>query len=117
MIVGIGVDVVENVRFVSPSIGLIKRLFTQYEIACSENVFSKDEYFASRFAAKEAFVKALGSGFRGISSSDIEIRNNSDGMPYIVLLNGKEIDLKIHLSISHEKSVSIAMVVVEDGTK
>ena len=112
MIVGIGTDIVENSRFESLSDGFLKRIFTEYEIALASEKASSTEYFASRFAAKEAVAKALGTGFRNLPIRDIEIHEDESGRPY-PHVKGHE-DLVFHLSISHEKSYSVAMVVVEN---
>ena len=108
-----GIDIVKNSRFDNISNRLKDHLFTQYEI---ENSNDSSEYYASRFAAKEAFVKAIGTGFIStLTPKDIEIRKNKLGSPYIVLssratdiLNNREVSL----SISHEKEYSVAMVVI-----
>ena len=116
MISGVGIDIVSNHRFCNMEEGLKGRLFTDYEIEEAERSPYKCEYYASRFAAKEAFSKALGTGFRKISPKDIEIKADNMVKPYRVLLKKLNIDYKIHLSISHEKEMSVAMVVLEDGT-
>lgn len=116
MIIGIGVDITDNSRFENLEDGVKARLFTSYEIEESEKAPSKMEYLASRFAAKEAFSKAVGSGFDGISPKDIEIRQDDSGKPYIALLSSNGSGYKTHLSISHERAMSVAMVVLEDGT-
>ena len=113
MIVGIGTDIVDNRRFSALTEGMLKKLFTEYELEeCAERA-RKAEYYASRFASKEAVSKALGTGFRGLSITDIEIREDESGRPYPIV-KGHE-DKKFHLSISHEADYSVAMVVVEDA--
>ena len=116
MIVGIGIDIADNSRFAALEIGMKKKIITQWEIAMSKEAFSESEYLSSRFAAKEAFSKALGSGFCGISPKDIETMNDSKGKPFIKLLKDFGFNHKIHLSISHEREMSVAMVVLEDVT-
>ena len=111
MIIGIGTDIVENERFSAQKEGLLERLFTAYEIEESKKRVNKAEYFASRYAAKEAASKALGSGFRSLSPLDIEIREDDLGKPYLAV-KGKE-SLSFHLSISHEREYSVAMVVID----
>lgn len=117
MIKGIGIDIVENLRFENKSTNFLKRLFTDYEISSAPEK-RKSEYYASRFASKEAFSKALGTGFSSIRPLDIEIREDEKGRPYVVK-NEKILSLlpsnEVFLSISHEKSCSVAMVVI-DGT-
>ena len=108
-----GIDIVANSRFSNPSERLLGHLFTNYEL---EKGVQKSEYYASRFAAKEAFVKALGTGFSPqVTPKDIEIRCDDLGKPYFVLYNGAKERIKgreISLSISHEKEYSVAMVVI-----
>ena len=108
-----GIDIVKNSRFDNISDRLRDHLFTDYEI---ENSNGKSEYYASRFASKEAFVKALGTGFiKNITPKCIEVRKNSNNQPYLVLT--KDIldmigSREVSLSISHEKEYSVAMVVI-----
>ena len=108
-----GIDIVKNSRFDNITLRLKEHLFTQYEI---ENSNNHSEYYASRFAAKEAFVKALGTGFTpNVTPKDIEVRKNSLGSPYFVL-SARALDAlgnrEVSLSISHEKEYSVAMVVI-----
>lgn len=115
MIVGIGVDIADNARFESLGEGFLKRIFTPLEISEGELRAKKGEFFASRFASKEAFSKALGTGLVGLSPREIEIIEDEKGKPSIRLLKALDKEYKIHLSLSHEKEMSIAMVVIEDG--
>ena len=123
-IIGNGVDIVENKR-IEKSLkikGFIKRVFTKSEINKSKKLKNKTSYYAKRFAAKEAFVKSLGTGFRnGINFKDISVRNNNLGKPELCL--SKKIKLflshklknkkyKIHLSLSDENRHSIAFVII-----
>ena len=122
-ILGLGVDVVEINRFkkIKNNKKLIKRIFTSYENRYCEHK-NKTSCFAKRFAAKEAFVKALGMGFRGgINLSNIEIKNSKLGMPSIVISKSlkkkiiKKFKLKkfkVFLSISDEKNYAIANVII-----
>ena len=124
VIIGNGVDIVENKR-IKNSLkikGFINRVFTQNEINKSKGLNSKTNYFAKRFAAKEAFVKALGVGFRNnINFNDIDITNDKKGKPLINISNNIKIYLKkkfklnkykIFLSLSDEKKHSIAYVII-----
>ena len=124
-ILGIGVDIVENKR-VKNSIknkSFISRLFTLLEIKNSKMVKDKSNYFSKKFAAKESFSKALGTGFRkGLNFKDVEILNDNLGKPYFRLNNKtKKIILKtlkvknfdIFLSISDEKEYSIAFTIIQ----
>ena len=78
-VIGNGVDIVENSRInkLIKNIKFIKRIYSTHEIKKSKYIKNKVNFFAKRFAAKEAFVKSIGSGFRsGINFSDIIILNN-----------------------------------------
>ena len=123
--IGTGVDIVENSR-IKKSIAnnsFLNRVFTNNEILISKKIKNKTSYFAKRFAAKEAFVKSLGTGFRdGLNLKDISIINDKLGKPYF-FINKKIKNLikkryKINsfnffLSISDEKKYSIAFVVFQ----
>ena len=123
-IIGNGVDIVNNLR-IKNSIknkDFINRVFTLNEINNSKKLTNKINYFAKRFAAKEAFVKALGEGFRNnINFNDIEITNDNKGKPTINISNNVKKFLKkkfksnkyqIFLSLSDEKKYSIAYVII-----
>ena len=124
-IIGTGVDIVENSR-IKKSIAnnsFLNRVFTNKEILISKKIKNKTSYFAKRFAAKEAFVKSLGTGFRyGLNLKDISIINDKLGKPSF-FINKKIKNLikkrfKINsfnffLSISDEKKYSIAFVVIQ----
>tara|TARA_B100000965_G_scaffold398338_1_gene416306 strand:- start:235 stop:621 length:387 start_codon:yes stop_codon:yes gene_type:complete len=123
-IFGNGVDIVENKR-IQKSLknkDFLNRIFTRQEIINSKTITNKVNYFAKRFAAKEAFVKALGLGFReNINFIDIEILNNSKGQPFLKvsskLKNYMKIKFnikkcKLFLSLSDEKKYSIAFVII-----
>ena len=96
-ILGIGVDIIHNKR-INKSIKnktFINRTFSINEIIKSKKILNKTNYFAKRFAAKESFVKAVGSGFRdGINFKDIEISNNKLGKPYYII--NKNLDIAIY---------------------
>ena len=123
-ILGNGVDIIENKR-ISNSLKnrlFLYRIFTDTEISISKKIKNKDSFFAKRFAAKEAFVKALGTGFRdNINYRDISIINNKKGKPLINLSKNLKNYLKnklkikkykVHLSLSDEKKHSIAFVII-----
>ena len=123
-IVGNGVDIVENNR-IKESIKFkrfITRVFTKIEINKSKKLKNKINYFAKRFAAKEAFVKALGEGFRNnINFNDISIYNDKKGKPLIKISKNinkiikkkfKMKKYKIFLSLADEKKHSIAFVII-----
>ncbi len=124
-ILGIGVDIIENKRL-KKSIknkSFLSRLFTLLEIKNSRSIKDKSIYFSKKFAAKESFSKALGTGFRkGLNFKDVEILNDNLGKPYFRLNNKtKKIILKkfkvknfdIFLSISDEKEYSIAFTMIQ----
>ena len=89
-IIGIGVDIIDNLR-IKKSIKnkiFLKKIFTKKEILLSKKIIDKSSYFAKRFAAKEAFSKSLGTGFRnGLSFKDISITNDNLGKPSFSLSN------------------------------
>ena len=124
-IIGNGVDIVKSNR-IEKSLkikGFINRIFTKNEIIQSKKLKNKINFFAKRFAAKEAFVKAIGSGFRSdINFIDIEIKSYKNGKPYISLSKKLKNFLqkkfkiqkyKVFLSLSDEKDYSIAFVVID----
>jgi len=121
MIFGIGVDIIEVARIRKAYRRLGKKflegVFTEAEQAFSLKHSDPAERLAARWAAKEAFLKALGTGYsQGIRWTDVEILDNELSRPS-VRVTGKpaEIlgDMKVHLSISHLKDVAAAMAVIE----
>ena len=124
-ILGIGVDIVENKRLKNSikNKSFISRLFTLLEIKNSRLVKDKSIYFSKKFAAKESFSKALGTGFRkGLNFKDVEILNDNLGKPYFNLNNKtkkiisktlKAKNFDIFLSISDEKEYSIAFTIIQ----
>jgi len=124
MIYGVGTDLVdiERVKKILSKNrdGFVKRILSEHEQALFTNKAESAAYFAKRFAAKEAFAKALGTGIGGVVSfQDLTIRNNEDGKPYFIpseklrqYLVEKNIK-QAHLSISDESLSAIAFVVLE----
>ena len=123
MIKGIGIDMAEPGRIaasINKKKGFRELVFSKKEIAYCEKKANKFEHYAARFAAKEAFFKAIGTGWRKDTAfNEIEITNNTDGKPEIFFL-GKtaatiaEMTLgKIFVSLSHVKTMAIAMVIIE----
>ncbi len=123
-IIGNGVDIVEN-RRIAKSLknnGFLYRIFTKNEIDQSKKIKNKVNFFAKRFAAKEAFVKALGTGIRNnINFKDINVKNNINGQPLMNISNKLKRLLKqkfkinkyrLYLSLSDEKKHSIAFVII-----
>ena len=128
-IIGIGVDIVKNNR-IKTSIkkkSFVNRTFGKQEIIISKKIINKTNYYSKRFVAKEAFVKALGTGFRnGLNFKDIQILNNNLGKPYY-LINSKIKNLikkvkkvenfELFLSISDEKEYSVAFTIIQKKNK
>lgn len=124
MIYGIGTDIVAVARFQkfldSGNSAIIERLFTEAERSMCGSRKDAASCLAARFAAKEAFLKALGTGLRnGISWQEIEVSHDPLGKPELHL-SGKAAELfeanklgRILLSLSHDGGSAIAMVVVE----
>ena len=124
-ILGIGVDIIRNNR-IKNSIKNHKfrnRIYSINELKLSSYSKNKIGYFSKRFAAKEAFAKALGTGFRdNLNFKDIEIMNDKLGKPYyaktkkITQIIKKEFKVKnfnCFLSISDEKEYSTAFAIIE----
>ncbi len=123
--IGIGVDIIENKRVKSllKNTKFIRRIFSNKEILISKKIHNKTNFFSKRYAAKESFAKALGTGFRkNLNFKDIEILNNKLGKPYYFINNKikKLIERKkkvkkfqLFLSISDEKDYSVAFTIIE----
>jgi len=124
-ILGIGVDIVSNLR-IKKSIkknSFINRVFSKSEIYQSKKTKNKSNYFSKRFAAKEAFMKALGTGFRyNVNFKDISVINNKEGKPELKITNNikkllinrlKVKKFNLFISLSDEKNYSIAFVVIQ----
>src|SRR6202451_3893684 len=98
-----------------------QRVFTDREIAYSERKANPYERYAARFAAKEAGMKALGTGWRGgIAWRDFEVINLSSGRPTLAF-HGKASDIakklrvrSVALSLTHTRDQAMAMVILED---
>jgi holo-[acyl-carrier protein] synthase len=123
MILGIGIDVVHvrRIRHWLSVDGLVDRFFHPDEIiAMRDRGPTAALSLAARFAAKEAFGKAIGSGLTGISLRDIQVSNSHNGRPEIRLfgtalarleaLGGKT----VHISLTHESDNAIAVAIIED---
>jgi len=123
MIKGIGVDMVEIGRvqkLIEKDQGFAARIFTEREIAYCESKFFKAQHYAARFTAKEAFFKALGTGFRdGMGWRDVEVENDALGKPRLRLAAvalqkfEKRKLKKALLSLSHTREMAVALVVIE----
>jgi holo-[acyl-carrier protein] synthase len=123
MIKGIGVDIIDVARIkkiVEKNKGFVEKVFTQTEIRYCRDKFRQEVHFAGRFAAKEAFLKAMGTGLRGAMAwTDISVLNNELGKPAITLA-GKTLEnfkkknfQTIHLSISHTREYAVAFVIIQ----
>ena len=124
-ILGIGVDIVENSRIgkLLKNKLFIKRIFSNSEILIANKIRNKKGYYSKRFAAKEAFVKSIGTGFRdGLNYNDISIINDKLGKPSFVINEKikkiikkqfKIISFNFFLSISDEKKYSVAYVILQ----
>ncbi len=123
MIDGIGVDTIETARVkkqLAVDHGFKEAIFTAGEIAYCDSKRNSAPYYAARFAAKEAFLKALGTGLRdGIAFADIEILRDPLGRPSLKLHRRAAEQLQaggpahIHLSLSHVDDAATAVVVIE----
>ena len=125
IIYGSGVDIVSNSRIKKSikNLQFLNRIYSNSEIKDSKKFKNKTNYFAKRFAAKEALVKSLGTGFRkNLNFKDIEILNDKIGKPYyskskkINEIINKKFKIKkynLFLSISDEKDYSIAFTILQ----
>jgi holo-[acyl-carrier protein] synthase len=123
--VGIGVDIVDNKRFKNliKDNRFINRIYSKKEISASKKRLNKINFFSNRFAAKESFAKALGTGFRNkLNFKDIEIVNDNLGKPFylinnkikkIIKKNKKIANFELFLSISDEKDYSVAFTIIQ----
>tara|TARA_B110000438_G_scaffold277494_1_gene300172 strand:+ start:410 stop:805 length:396 start_codon:yes stop_codon:yes gene_type:complete len=131
MIIGLGIDIVENKRIANAieKYGgrFVNRCFCTNEIIQSKKQLNQINFFSKRYAAKEACAKALGTGLaKGVFWKDIEIKNNNLGKPNIKLHNKALDRLKsissnfktsIEISISDEKNYSAANVIIFKNEK
>ncbi|MFP4363439.1 MAG: holo-ACP synthase [Spirochaetia bacterium] len=122
MIIGLGIDIVHvnRLRHWLTNPGLLERFFNEREIADAKSRRSAAVLsLAARFATKEAFGKALGTGLHGIRLKDIFVENNHNGKPHIKMYDtalqafqrtgGKS----IHVSLTHERENAVSVVVIE----
>jgi len=125
LIIGVGTDIFEINRMkkrIEKEPEFIQSVFTSQEISYCEQFKFKEQNYAARFAAKEALMKALGTGYNsGISFSEIVITNNSEGKPEITL-TGKTLEravslgvTDIHVSLSHCKKQAVAFVILSSN--
>lgn len=123
MIVGIGIDLIECGRFLDWSAFKKQRIFTKKELEYADNDNANSErHLANFWAAREAFLKAIGTGFGDdISFSDVSVVHNEAGRPELLIVGGARVALKelagddarVHLSVTDQDDYCAAMVVVE----
>ena len=121
MIVGIGNDIIEIERIekaISKE-GFKNKIYTQRELENIKKRGNRAETYAGVFSAKEAISKAIGTGVREFSLTDLEILNDDLGKPYVVvsekldkIIKDKKEDYQIEISISHSKKYAIAMAII-----
>ncbi len=124
MIIGVGIDNVQSKRMKEM---LLKwadrvedRVFTEEELQYSKAKGESHLHLAARFAAKEAFFKALGMGLsQGMTWTDVQVRNNESGKPYLELRKraqeiAREMGVAhIHVSLTHTEECAVAVVILE----
>jgi holo-[acyl-carrier protein] synthase len=123
MIAGLGIDMIEVERVaknISKEAGFRELVFSKKEIDYCETKTDKFVHYAARFAAKEAFFKAVGTGWaEGTAFNEVEITNNDDGKPELSLLGATgellvtQGIIRISLSLSHLKTIASAIVIIE----
>lgn len=126
MILGMGTDMIDVARvnrLISKGSSFTESIFTTNEMAYCESKRYRAEHYAARFAAKEAFMKALGTGWRdGIAFCDIELTHDDLGKP-ILSISGKTRErcqtkyprgYRTHVSVAHLKDYATATVIIEE---
>ena len=121
MILGIGNDIIEIERIEKAILreGFKNKVYTQKELKNIEKRGNRVETYAGIFSAKEAISKAIGTGVREFSLTDLEILNDDLGKPYVIvsekldkIIKDKKEDYQIEISISHSKKYAIAMAII-----
>jgi len=114
MIIGIGIDILEVGRVqkaIEQNARFLNRVFTEKEIQYSQPKKSKFQHLAARFAAKEAFFKAIG---KRIAWTDVEVVNEPSGQPRLVIHAKEDFGFtRSHLSLSHLADHALAIVILE----
>ncbi|MEO3402514.1 holo-ACP synthase [Mucilaginibacter sp. CAU 1740] len=123
MVVGVGIDMIEVERVqssIAKEQGFRELVFSAREIAYCESKTNKYQHYAARFAAKEAFFKALGTGWlKDTAFNEIEITNDESGKPYLEPIGESAVvinrggALKISVSLTHLKTMASAVVIIE----
>lgn len=127
MIAGVGIDMIDVERIeqrVNKENGFKELIFSANEIVYCESKSNKFEHYAARFAAKEAFFKALGTGwFEGTNFNEIEVAHDKNNKPEIVLSGTTQKTIaalgiiKILVSLSHLKTLATAVVIIESNNE
>ena len=121
MIIGIGNDIIEIERIEKAILkeGFKNKVYTQRELENIEKRGNRTETYAGIFSAKEAISKAIGTGVREFSLTDLEILNDDLGKPYVVvserldkIIKSKKENYQIEISISHSKKYATAIAVI-----
>ena len=121
MIVGIGNDIIEieRIKKAISKEGFKNKIYTQRELENIKKRGNRAETYAGVFSAKEAISKAIGTGVREFSLTNLEILNDDLGKPYVVvsekldkIIKSKKEDYQIEISISHSKKYAIAMAII-----
>ncbi len=123
MILGTGIDTIEVARVAAKlgkDNGFKELVFAPEEISYCERQAHAAQHFAARFAAKEAFFKALGTGWKnGTAFNEVVVTHNGEGQPQIHLAGETAVTLgayrigRIHVSLSHQPSMATAIVILE----
>ena len=122
MIAGLGTDIAEVKRFrkwvEKPQ--MLERFFNEKELSTAKSISALCQHYAVRFAAKEAFSKALGTGITGFNLREVYITNNSEGAPLLniegaalSIMKERYGECKAFVSLSHEKEYALAFVILE----
>ena len=120
MILGIGCDSIEieRIQKAARKESFLKKYFTEEEMQLFYQKGMRGETIAGNFAAKEAFVKALGTGFRGIEAEEISVLRDDLGRPFLryagTVLKERGV-MAVHVSIAHDRSYAHAFVILEGG--
>lgn len=115
---GIGIDIAQIDRYRTLGENTIRHILSPCELEEFHSLSEKSApaFLASRFAAKEALVKALGTGFGPVMAHDLTVAHDGNGRPYFTFSEKAEAlfsGLAVHLSISHERDYAAAMVVLD----
>src|SRR5260370_38699043 len=123
MILGSGIDIIEVDRIATRGgrdTGYRELVFSKDEMSYCDSKASRFEHYAARFAAKEAFLKAIGRGWdSGLSWNEIEVINEENGKPQMRISGQTQILIApmgirvIHVSLSHLKTMATAIVILE----